>query len=115
MAALLDEAKKNRWAPSAHLPQNSVAKFNADEATRRGLDTVTHYYGHFESLLEDKTIQEYRSARLQQRAGPLRRHRPALEPDLRARLEKWIEYLEHQKANHVTFDPTFNIYRRAAT
>ena len=85
--AAIDEAHKNKMGTVAHLSQNNVAMFNARIAGDAHLDTVTHYYGHFESLLKDKTIQEYPDRlRLQQRAGSLRRHRPHLEPDLRARL-----------------------------
>ena len=43
----------------AHLSQNGVANFTARIAGDAHLDTVTHYYGHMESLLKDKTIQEY--------------------------------------------------------
>ena len=85
--AAIDEAHKNKMGTVAHLSQNGVANFNARIAGDAHLDTVTHYYGHMESLLKDKTIQEYPDRlRLQQRAGSLRRHRPHLEPDLRARL-----------------------------
>ena len=32
---------------------------NAIKAARLGLDTVTHFYGHFESLLKDYVVQPY--------------------------------------------------------
>jgi Imidazolonepropionase and related amidohydrolases len=72
---------------------------------------VTHYYGHFESLLKDKTIQEfpvgYDYNNEQDRFGDIARiWNQTYEPGSK----EWVEYLEHQKANHVTFDPTFNIY-----
>ena len=72
---------------------------------------MTHYYGHMESLLKDKTIQEYPIGydynNEQDRFGDIARiWSQTYEPGSK----EWIDYLEHQKANHVTFDPTFNIY-----
>ena len=79
---------RTRWAPSPTCRRTASPTSTRRNAGDAHLDTVTHYYGHMESLLKDKTIQEYPDRlRLQQRAGSLRRHRPHLEPDLRARLE----------------------------
>ena len=110
-AAAIDEAHKNKMGTVAHLSQNNVAMFNARQAGDAHLDTVTHYYGHFESLLKDKTIQDfpigYDYNNEQDRFGDIARiWNQIYEPGS----PQWIEYLEHQKANHVTFDPTFNIY-----
>ena len=57
MAALLDEAKKLGLGSTAHLQQTGVAQMNAIKAARLGLGTVTHFYGHFESLLKDYVVQ----------------------------------------------------------
>ncbi len=59
MAALLDEAKKNGLGSTAHLQQSGVAQMNAIKAARLGLGTVTHFYGHFESLLKDYVVQPW--------------------------------------------------------
>jgi len=59
--AALDEAHKRHLGSVAHLSQNNVASFNADQATEAGLETVTHFYGHFEGLLKDVTIQPFPS------------------------------------------------------
>ncbi len=59
MAALLDEAKKLGLGSTAHLQQSGVAQMNAIKAARLGLDTVTHFYGHFESLLKDYVVQPW--------------------------------------------------------
>ena len=59
MAALLDEAKKLNLGSTAHLDQMGVARMNARDASRLGLGTLTHYYGLFESLLKDYTIQPF--------------------------------------------------------
>ena len=109
--AAIDEAHKNKMGTVAHLSQNGVANFNARIAGDAHLDTVTHYYGHMESLLKDKTIQEYPIGydynNEQDRFGDIARiWNQTYEPGS----PQWVEYLEHQKANHVTFDPTFNIY-----
>ncbi len=59
MAALLDEAKKVGFGSTAHLQQGGVAQMNAIKAARLGLNTVTHFYGHFESLLKDYVVQPW--------------------------------------------------------
>ena len=59
MAALLDEAKKFNLGSTAHLDQMGVVRMNARDASRLGLGTLTHYYGLFESLLKDYSIQPY--------------------------------------------------------
>src|SRR4051794_25876002 len=110
-AAAIDEAHRNKMGTVAHLSQNNVAMFNARQAGEAHLDTVTHYYGHFESLLKDKTIQDYPIGydynNAQDRFGDIARiWNQTYEPGSK----EWVDYLEHQKANHVTFDPTFNIY-----
>src|SRR5687768_17867541 len=59
MAALLYEAKTHNLGSTAHLDQIGVVRMNAREASRLGLGTLTHYYGLFESLLKDYSIQPY--------------------------------------------------------
>jgi imidazolonepropionase-like amidohydrolase len=51
MAALLSEAKTLGMGSTAHLDQGGVAQMNAIKAARLGLGTVTHIYGHIETLL----------------------------------------------------------------
>ncbi|MGE3188300.1 MAG: amidohydrolase family protein [Vicinamibacterales bacterium] len=109
--AAIDEAHKHNMGTVAHLSQNNVAMFNARQAGDAGLDTVTHYYGHMESLLKGRTIQDfptnYDYNNEQDRFGDIARiWNQTYEPGS----PEWVEYLEHQKANGVTFDPTFNIY-----
>ena len=70
----------------AHLSQPNVADFNARDAAAAGLGTITHFYGHFESLLKDRTHAGHPGRlQFQRRAEALWRHRRHLEPDLRAR------------------------------
>lgn len=59
MAALLDEAKKLNLGSTAHLDQMGVARMTARDASRLGLGAITHYYGLFESLFKNQTLQDY--------------------------------------------------------
>ena len=53
------DAKKLGMGTTAHLQQTGVVQVNAIKAARMGLGTVTHFYGHFESLLKDYVVQPY--------------------------------------------------------
>jgi imidazolonepropionase-like amidohydrolase len=111
MAALLDEAKKLGLGSTAHLQQSGVAQMNAIRAARLGLGTVTHFYGHFESLLKDYVVQPWpmdmNANDEQWRFGQVARlwdkiHEPGS--------AEWKAYLaEHLKLG-TTFDPTLTIY-----
>jgi hypothetical protein len=59
MEALIDEAHRHGLGTVAHLAQTGVARMNALDAARLGLDMMTHYYGLFEALFEGRTIQDY--------------------------------------------------------
>ena len=109
--AAIDEAKKLGLGTVAHLSQNNIAEFNARDAAAAGLGTITHFYGHFESLLKDRRIQDtpadYNYNNEQQRFGGIAEiWNQIYEPGS----PEWVEYLKTQKATGVTFDPTFNIY-----
>jgi hypothetical protein len=88
-----------------------VAQMNAIKAARLGLGTVTHFYGHFESLLKDYVVQPYpvgqNSSDEYMRFGQVARlwdkiHEPGG--------PEWKAYLaEHLKLG-TTFDPTMTIY-----
>jgi imidazolonepropionase-like amidohydrolase len=111
MAALIDEAHKHGLGTTAHLQQTGVAQMNAIQAARAGLDTVTHFYGHFESLLKDYVVQpwpvdmNYNDE--QWRFGQVARlwdkiHAPGG--------PEWKAYLEEHKTLGTVFDPTLTIY-----
>ncbi len=111
MAALLDEAKKLGLGSTAHLDQGGVAHMNAIKAARLGLGTVTHFYGHFESLLKDYVVQPYpvgqNSSDEYMRFGQVARlwdkiHTPGG--------PEWKAYLEEHLRLGTTFDPTLTIY-----
>jgi len=59
MEALLDESKKFGMGSTAHLGQMGVAQMNAIDAARLGLNTMTHFYGLFESLYKDYDVQPW--------------------------------------------------------
>ncbi|SNS63027.1 Imidazolonepropionase [Sphingomonas laterariae] len=111
IAAAIDEAHKNKMGTVAHLAQTGVANFNGRNAGDAHLDTITHYYGHMESLLNGSTIQkfplDYNYNNEQHRFGDIAEIWDEVYP---VGSPQWQEYLEHQKENGVTFNPTFNIY-----
>jgi imidazolonepropionase-like amidohydrolase len=111
MAALLDEGKKVGMGSTAHLQQSGVAQMNAIDAARLGLGTVTHFYGHFESLLEDYVVQPYpvdqNSNDEQDRFGQVAR---LWDKIYAPGSPEWWAYLEEHKALGTTFDPTMTIY-----
>ena len=110
MAALLDEAKKQKLGSVAHLAQNIVGEMNADEATRLGLETVTHFYGLFESMYERNSIQpwpvdmNYNDE--QNRFGQVARQWTLVQPHG----DKWNAFLKRLKERDVTLDPTMVAY-----
>jgi len=59
MEALIDEAHQHGLGTVAHLDQMGVGRMTAMDAARVGLDMMTHYYGLFESMLKDYSIQDW--------------------------------------------------------
>lgn len=111
MAAAIDEAKKQGLGTVAHLAQPGVTELNAREAGALGLGTITHFYGHSESLMKNGRIQNYPANynfdNEQARFGEAAEiWDEIVEPGS----PEWIDYLKAQKAAGVTFDPTFTIY-----
>ncbi|MBV7259631.1 amidohydrolase family protein [Erythrobacter crassostreae] len=111
LEAILDEADKQGMGTVAHLGQRGVADVNARKAVELGLDGVTHFYGHFESLLDGSRLPQYPAdynyldeqarfawvARLAEQVG---------EPGS----DQWNDYIDYLIENDVTLSPTFNIY-----
>jgi imidazolonepropionase-like amidohydrolase len=111
MEALLSEAKAHGLGSTAHLQQSGVAQMNAIKAARLGLGTVTHFYGHFESLLKDYVVQpwpaEMNASDEYWRFGQVARlwdkiHEPGT--------PEWKAYLEEHLKLGTVFDPTLTIY-----
>lgn len=109
--ALLDEAKKHRLGTVAHLAQTGVAQLDALEAARLGLDTVTHFYGHFEALMKDYVVQpwppEMNYNNEQWRFGQVARLWDKIYPP---GSPEWNAYLKEHVALGTTFDPTMTAY-----
>jgi imidazolonepropionase-like amidohydrolase len=111
IVAAIDEAKKLGLGTVAHNAQPGVAQLNARKLGEAGLDTITHFYGHSESLLAHGQVQDYphdyNFYDEQKRFGEAAEiWDETVEPGS----PEWVAYLEEQTANGVTFDPTFNIY-----
>jgi imidazolonepropionase-like amidohydrolase len=110
MAALMDEAKKLGLGTTAHLAQLGVAQMNADEATRLGLGTVTHFYGLFESMYDNNSVQpwpvEMNYNNEQHRFSQVAQQWRLVTP----RSEKWNALLKNLKERDVTLDPTMVAY-----
>lgn len=111
MQALLDESKRHGLGSTAHLAQSGVAQMNAIDAARLGLDTVTHYYGHFEALLKDYVVQpwpvDHNYSDEQHRFGQVARLWDKIHPP---GSPEWKAYLEEHLALGTVFDPTMTIY-----
>lgn len=111
MEAAIAEARARGLGTIAHLGQGGVAEVNAERATAMGLQSVTHFYGHFESLLRDHRIPNYphtyNMADEQWRFSQVARLADQIvEPGS----AEWRGYLERLLERRVTMSPTFNIY-----
>jgi len=110
MTAAIDEAKKQGLGTVAHISPPGVAGMNARQMGDAGLGTVTHFYGHFESMLKAGRLQkfpnDYNFYDEAKRFGEAAEIWDEVEPGS----PEWVAYLEAQKANHVDFDPTMTIY-----
>lgn len=111
MAALLDEAKKHGLGSTAHLDQMGVVRMTARDAARLGLGAMTHFYGLFESLLKDQSIQFYpvdqnyndEQHRFGQVARLHRQIHPRGSEPWNALIREWVE-------RRFIIDPTMTIY-----
>ena len=111
MAALLSAAKQNGLGSTAHLDQMGVVRMNARDASRQGLGTLTHYYGLFESLLKDHTIQPYPVNQNyndeQHRFGQVARLHDKIHP---RGSDQWNALIKEWVDAKFTIDPTMTIY-----
>ena len=111
MEALIDEAKQLGMGTMAHLGQNGVGRMNAIDAARLGLGTVTHYYGLFESLLKDYTVQNWppsqNQSNEQDRFGQVARLWNQIHP---RGSDEWQALIHEFIELGTTLDPTMTIY-----
>jgi len=111
MAAVLDEAKKYSLGSTAHLDQMGGVRMNARDAVRLGLGTVTHYYGIFEALLRDYSIQPYpvdhNYNNEQNRFGQVARLWDKIHP---RGSKEWNDLLDEFLKHKTVLDPTMVAY-----
>jgi hypothetical protein len=111
MAALLDEAKKHNLGSTAHIDQMGVVRMTARDASRLGLGAMTHYYGLFESLLKDSSIQQYPVNQNyndeQHRFGQVARLWDKIHP---RGSEPWNALIKEWVDRKFIIDPTMTIY-----
>ena len=111
MAALIDEAAQHGMGTMAHLGQSGVGRMNAIDAARLGLGTVTHYYGLFEALLKDYTVQNWPSSQNQSneqdRFGQVARLWNQVHP---RGSDEWQALIREFIDLGTTLDPTMTIY-----
>ena len=95
----------------AHLGQTGVAQLNAIQAARMGLDTVTHFYGHFEALLRDYVVQPWPADmnydNEQWRFGQVARLWDRIHPPGSS---EWTAYLQEHLKLGTVFNPTMTAY-----
>jgi len=111
MHALMDAAKLHGMGTTAHLQQGGVAQVNAIKAARMGLQTVTHFYGLFESLLKDTVVQPWpidmNASDEQWRFGQVAR---LWDKIYGPGTPEWKAFLEENLKLGTVFDPTLTIY-----
>lgn len=111
MAALLEEARRHGLGSTAHLNQSGVVRMTARDAVRLGLGTVTHFYGLFESLLKDSSIQQYPVSHNysdeQNRFGQVGRLWDKIHP---RGSKEWNALIAEFLERRAFLDPTLNIY-----
>ncbi|MEX2471222.1 MAG: amidohydrolase [Gemmatimonadota bacterium] len=111
MEAILDEAQQHGLGTVAHLNQMGVGEMNALDAAEFGLDMMTHFYGLFESMLTDYSVQnyplDYNYNNEQHRFGQVARlWSQSAEPGS----ERWNEVLDRMLELGFGIDPTMTIY-----
>ena len=109
--AALDEARKRHLGTAAHLSQTFVARANALDTARWGLNSMEHWYGLPESLFTSRTVQDfplnYNYANEQDRFGNAGRlWMQAAAPGS----PRWESVRDELIKLDFTIDPTFTIY-----
>lgn len=111
MEALLAEAKVQKLGSTAHLGQMGVGRMNAIESARLGLGAMTHFYGLFESLYQDASIQpwpvDFNYQNEQHRFGQVARQWNLIHP---RGSEPWSALIKEFLSLNFIIDPTMTIY-----
>ena len=110
-AAVIAEAKLLRLGTVAHLRQTGVAQVDARRAGALGLGSITHFYGHFESLLKGRAIPDYPPGyNFLDEQDRFYEFTQIVNDIYEPGGPEWQAYLKEQLALGVTFNPTLNIY-----
>jgi hypothetical protein len=108
---LITTGRASGLGAMAHLGQTGVAQLNAIQAARMGLQTVTHFYGHFEALLRDYVVQPWPADmnydNEQWRFGQVARLWDKIHPP---GSPEWIAYLQEHLKLGTVFNPTMTAY-----
>jgi len=109
--ATIAEARVRGLGTIAHLSQAGVAEVNGDRAAAMGLHGITHFYGHFESLLRDRRLPSYPHAyNLADEQWRFSQVARLADQIVEPGSPEWRAYLERLLERRVTMSPTFNIY-----
>ena len=110
MEALIDESHKQGMGTTAHLAQTGVGTMNALDAARVGLDSMTHYYGLFEAMYDDYSVQPYpvdhNYSNEQHRFGQVARQWDMVTPGS----DKWNAVMQEMLDLDFYLNPTMTIY-----
>lgn len=110
MEALIDEGHKHGLGTTAHLAQTGVGEMNALDAARLGLDSITHYYGLFESMYDNASLQpypaDYNYNNEQHRFGQVARQWDMVTPGG----DKWNAVMQEMLDLDFYINPTMTIY-----
>jgi hypothetical protein len=111
VAAVLDEGRRLGLGSTAHLSQTYVARLNARDAVNLGLGTVTHYYGLFEPLLREQSLQTFPANQdyndEEMRFGEQARIWNQIYPQ---GSKQWNDLLHFFLDHHTVLDPTMSAY-----
>ena len=110
-AAVFAEAQRLKLGTVAHLRQTGVAQIDARRAGALGLGSITHFYGHFESLLKGRALPNYpASYNFLDEQDRFYEFTQIVNDIYEPGGPEWQAYLKEQLARGVTFNPTLNIY-----
>ncbi|MEO3868772.1 hypothetical protein ABGB18_08085 [Nonomuraea sp. B12E4] len=108
---MIAEARKRGLGTIMHHSPPIYKELNAVESGRLGLGTVTHFYGHFESLLkEGREHPKPPGYDYGNEASRWRAVATVIDYTFPPGSPQWRAYLEEQLENKVNFGPTFGVY-----
>jgi imidazolonepropionase-like amidohydrolase len=111
MKALISTARSLGLGTAAHLAQTGIARMNARDAARLGLQSLEHYYGLFDAILADYSVQpyppDYNYNDEQHRFSQVARVWDKIHP---RGSKEWNALIDELVERRLTIDPTMTIY-----